>query len=192
MAVSASAAATAVRSGVPGTAVRVQVRPSAVTSTTPFRPTIHATVAETAVPATMETPAPASYWVAQVWPESAECSIVEPPVSRQRVRPDGGATITCAEKNDNVIDRNCILTEAAAIEDWTAGGMHSPTNPGVEEPPECGMFVTVEDGKWTRLYPELGGEDDDDDGFHCPADSIVKVPDDMVPGEGAVDPDREI
>ena len=82
--------------------------------------------------------------------------------------------------------------EAAAIEDWTAGGMHAPTNPGVEEPPECGMFVTVKDGKWTRLYPEIGGEDDDGDGFHCPADSIVKVPDDQVPGEGAVDPDREI
>ena len=102
------------------------------------------------------------------------------------------AAKTCAEKNDGVIDRSCILTEAAAIEDWTAGGMHAPTNPGVEEPPECGMFVTVKDGEWTRLHPELGGENDDDDGFHCPPDSIVKVPDDMVPGEGAVDPDREI
>ena len=102
------------------------------------------------------------------------------------------AAKTCAEQNDGVIDRNCILTEAAAIEDWTAGGMHAPTNPGVEDPPECGMFVTVEGGEWVRRYPELGGENDDQDGFHCPEDSIVRVPDDMVPGEGAVDPDREI
>ena len=101
------------------------------------------------------------------------------------------AANTCAEKNDGVIDRNCILTEAAAIEDWTAGGMHSPTNPGVEEPPECGMFVTVKDGEWVRLYPELEGENDDQDGFHCPKDSIATVTE-KLPAEGAIDPSRPI
>jgi ABC-type branched-subunit amino acid transport system substrate-binding protein len=102
------------------------------------------------------------------------------------------AAKTCAEKNDNVIDRNCILEEAAAIEDWTAGGMHAPTDPGVENPVECGMLLTVENGEWTRLHPEIGGDDDDQDGFHCPEDSVVQIPEDQVPGEGAVDPDREI
>lgn len=102
------------------------------------------------------------------------------------------AAKACAEKNDGVIDRTCVLEEAMAVEDWTAGGMHAPTNPGVEDPVVCGMFVTVKDGKWTRRYPEIGGEADDYNGFHCPEDSIVKVPDDRVPGKGAVDPDREI
>lgn len=102
------------------------------------------------------------------------------------------AAKACAEKNDGVIDRTCVLKEADAIEDWTAGGMHSPTDPGVEDPATCGTLITVEGGEWKRLYPELGGENDDADGFHCPADSIVIVPDDLVPGEGAVDPDREI
>jgi ABC-type branched-subunit amino acid transport system substrate-binding protein len=101
------------------------------------------------------------------------------------------AAKTCAQENDGVIDRACILREAEAIEGWTAGGMHAESDPGVDTPPECGMLVTVRDGKWTRLYPEIGGDGDDGDGFHCPADSIVTIPDDRVPGEGVVDPDRE-
>ena len=52
------------------------------------------------------------------------------------------------------------------------------------------MLVIVKDGTWERLYPEIGGENDDADGFHCPPDSIVTVPPASVPGEGNVDPSR--
>ena len=100
------------------------------------------------------------------------------------------AADTCATKNDGVIDRACVLSEANAIQDWTAGGMHAPTDPGVTPPPECGMLLVVEEGKFTRLYPEIGGENDDQDGFHCPPDSIVTVPSASVPGEGNVDDSR--
>ena len=64
-----------------------------------------------------------------------------------------------------MISRECVLTEANAIEDWTAGGLHSPTDPGVNTPAECGLILVVKDGEFTRLYPEIGGEDDDRDGF---------------------------
>ncbi|MHB1139282.1 MAG: ABC transporter substrate-binding protein, partial [Microthrixaceae bacterium] len=100
------------------------------------------------------------------------------------------AADACATANDGVIDRACVLSEANAIEDWTAGGMHAPMDPGVETPAECSMFMIVEDGEFTRLYPEIGGENDDADGFHCPEDSIVTIPDDRVPGQGKVDPNR--
>jgi len=100
------------------------------------------------------------------------------------------AADTCATNNDGVIDRACVLSEANAIQDWTAGGMHAPTDPGVENPAECGTLMIVEDGAWTRLYPEIGGENDDADGFHCPEDSIVTVPPASVPGEGNVDSSR--
>jgi hypothetical protein len=99
------------------------------------------------------------------------------------------AVNACAEANDNVISRECVLEEAAAIDDWTAGGLHVPTDPGADEPPECGMLVVAEDGGFERLYPELGGENDDQDGFHCPPDSIATVTEDLG-AEGAVDPDR--
>ena len=96
----------------------------------------------------------------------------------------------CATENDGVISRDCVLSEANAVNDWTAGGLHSPTDPGVTTPAECGLILIVKDGEFTRLYPEIDGEDDDQNGFHCPADSIVDIPADQVPGEGAVDPSR--
>ncbi len=101
------------------------------------------------------------------------------------------AANSCADKNDGVIDRTCILEEAAAVDDWTAGGLHVPTDPGSGVPPECGMLIGVVDEEFTRSYPELGGEGDDQDGFSCPPDSIADV-DVSSLGEGKVDPDRPI
>jgi hypothetical protein len=46
----------------------------------------------------------------------------------------------------------------------------------------------VEDGEFVRLAPEIGGEDDDGDGFHCPEDGVSQVP--ANDGLGVVDPDR--
>ncbi len=101
------------------------------------------------------------------------------------------AADSCATKNDGVIDRTCVLEESAAIDEWTAGGLHVPTDPGGEDPPECGMLLKVEDGEFVRAYPELGGEGDDLDGFSCPEGSIADV-DISELGEGNVDPDRPI
>ncbi len=97
----------------------------------------------------------------------------------------------CGEANDGVISRDCVLEKAAAQSDWTAGGTHVPTDPGSGEPPECGMLMVVKGDGFERLWPEIGGEDDDLDGFHCPADSIATVTAEL-PAEGVVDPDRKI
>ncbi|MBM3661359.1 MAG: ABC transporter substrate-binding protein [Actinobacteria bacterium] len=86
---------------------------------------------------------------------------------------------TCAEKNGGVIDRTCVITEAEAVEDWTAGGLHASSDPGRSEPTECGLLVVAKGGKWERLYPEVGGTDDDGDGFHCPPDSVATVTEDL-------------
>jgi hypothetical protein len=99
------------------------------------------------------------------------------------------AVKACAEENDNVVDRACVLQQAAAQESWTGGGLHVPTTPGTTEPPECGMLLVAKDGAWVRLTPEVGGDTDDQDGFHCPPDSIATVTEDLG-AEGAVDPSR--
>ncbi len=101
------------------------------------------------------------------------------------------AVDACGKKNGNVIDRTCVLQQAAAQKDWTAGGMHVPTQPGHTEPPECGMLITVKNGKFVRFYPQIGGTDDDQAGFHCPKDSIATVTEDLG-AKGAVDPSRPI
>ncbi len=89
------------------------------------------------------------------------------------------AANTCAEKNANVIDRTCVITEAEAVEEWTGGGMHAPSDPGRTQPSECGLLVVAKSGAWERLYPQIGGTDDDGDGFHCPADSVATVTEDL-------------
>ncbi|MEI7886562.1 MAG: ABC transporter substrate-binding protein [Actinomycetes bacterium] len=99
----------------------------------------------------------------------------------------------CGAKNKGVLDRTCILEKAAAVEDWTGGGLHSPQNPGSSAEAaasSCNMLLIVKGGKFTRLYPKLGGTGDDVDGFHCPKDGVVAVTGDV--GEGKVDPDRPI
>lgn len=98
------------------------------------------------------------------------------------------AADSCATKNDGVIDRTCVLEESAAVEDWTAGGLHVPTDPG-GDPPQCGMLLIAKDGTFERLWPEVDSDADGGDGFSCPEDSIAEV-DTSDLGEGAVDPDR--
>ena len=42
---------------------------------------------------------------------------------------------------------DCLLEEAAAPEDWTAGGLHAPQTPGNEEPTQCFLILGLdEDG----------------------------------------------
>ncbi len=103
------------------------------------------------------------------------------------------AANACGEANDGVLDRTCILEQAAEQEDWTGGGLHGPTDParqGEAETSSCGMLVIAKDGKFERLYPELGGEGDDVDGFHCPDDGVSRIP--GAEGKAIVDPDRPI
>ena len=62
------------------------------------------------------------------------------------------------------LTRTCVLEGAAAVTDWTGGGLHAATNPGANEPPECTLVLQVEDSVFNRYLPEEGfdcGEDHD-------------------------------
>jgi ABC-type branched-subunit amino acid transport system substrate-binding protein len=76
----------------------------------------------------------------------------------------------CIEGSGNgQLSRDCIRQAASTIHDWTAGGLHPPTDPGKGTPAKCSMLVTVKSGKWTRLFPKLKSTDDSLDGFSCGA-----------------------
>ena len=88
------------------------------------------------------------------------------------------AANACAERDDGELTRTCILEEAAAVDEWTGGGLHAPQDPegaAKLQVSGCMMLVHVVDGGFERLFPALDGEDDDGDGFHC-GDSIAEVP----------------
>lgn len=94
---------------------------------------------------------------------------------------------------EGVLSRACVLRAAEAVDDWTAGGLHVPTDPG---PPgkaisPCGMLLVVRDGGFERLFPEIGGPDDDGDGFACHDElDPVKVPENA--GLGVTSPDQPL
>jgi hypothetical protein len=100
---------------------------------------------------------------------------------------------TCADDNDGVIDRTCVLEEADAIDEWTGGGLHATVDPASgpnATAGTCGMLMVAKDGKFERLFPELDGKGDDGDGFHCPDNGVAEVP--ANAGKGEVDPSRPI
>ena len=97
----------------------------------------------------------------------------------------------CGKADKGVLSRKCIMEQATAVSDWTAGGLHGPQNP--EQGPDavastCNQLLIVKNGKFERLYPEIGGKGDDGDGFHCPANALVDITADA--GKGNVDPSR--
>jgi ABC-type branched-subunit amino acid transport system substrate-binding protein len=55
---------------------------------------------------------------------------------------------------DNDLTRTCVLEHASSVEDWTGGGLHAPSNPGTNEPPNCTIVLQVEDGAFTRYAPD--------------------------------------
>ncbi len=98
----------------------------------------------------------------------------------------------CGESNDGELSRECILTGAADIDDWTGGGLHAVRDPGPEggSPGTCEMLMVVKDGQFERLFPEVGSDDDSGDGFSCRDDAIVPVP--ANAGLGVVSPDQPV
>lgn len=99
----------------------------------------------------------------------------------------------CAKANGGVIDRTCILEQAAAQKDWTGGGLHAAQDPGRFDETTasaCSMLLVVKDGKFERRFPKLDGPDDDGGGFHCLPNGVTKVP--ANAGKGVVDPNRKI
>jgi hypothetical protein len=92
---------------------------------------------------------------------------------------------SCIEGSGNgQLSRDCVRQAVSQIHDWTGGGLHPPTDPGAGGPAKCSMLVTVKNGKWTRLFPQLKSADDKLDGFSCSA--LENVPGDF--GTPTTDP----
>lgn len=99
----------------------------------------------------------------------------------------------CAASNGDTLSRACVLEAAAEVDQWTAGGLHAPADPGPQggTPGQCEMVITVTgDGLFERLSPEIGSEDDHHSGFTCFEDSLVAVADNA--GSGVIGPDQPL
>lgn len=95
----------------------------------------------------------------------------------------------CAESGAE-ITRDCVLGEAKKFTEWTAGGLHASGNPSKNTPGECAMLVQLKGGKWERLFPEVGGDGDVQDGFYCGDPPTLAIDGDF--GKGNVDSSRKV
>jgi hypothetical protein len=100
------------------------------------------------------------------------------------------AANACLDRNDNVLERECVLAEGKKITSWNGGGLHTESNPGSNLPPECGIIMQVRDGRWQRLFPELGSADDNGGGWHCDDPGLVGIVGDFGDVTAGVDPNR--
>jgi Periplasmic binding protein len=76
------------------------------------------------------------------------------------------------------VTRRCVFEEAQSVQDWTAGGLHAPTNPGEGRPPECALI--------TEATPEgfqVAEEFEPSDGLYdCNPDNVFQLEGDYGQG----------
>lgn len=97
------------------------------------------------------------------------------------------AAVDCAKSSGGELSRDCVMDAAFTINSWTAGGLHSESDPAGKHAPKCSMLVQAKSGEFTRLDPKIGDKNSDKDGFFC-ADLITLTGDF---GKGNIDPARK-
>lgn len=100
------------------------------------------------------------------------------------------AANACADLNDGVIERECVLEQALSVTSWDGGGLHAATNPSTNSPPACGMLLVVRDGEFARLFPERGSAEDDGGGWNCSPTGVITLSGDYGDVTVGVDPTR--
>jgi ABC-type branched-subunit amino acid transport system substrate-binding protein len=71
------------------------------------------------------------------------------------------------------VTRDCVFDQIAAIDGWTGGGLHAPTNPASNMPPECGLVVKMQGGTYVRFDPKEPGQYDCDPDYVRPVTGEV-------------------
>ena len=68
------------------------------------------------------------------------------------------------------LTRQCILDTIATYEEWTAGGLHAPSDPAGNVPVECGVLMQLVGTEYVRVYPEEPGT------FSCEDGATIDTP----------------
>jgi ABC-type branched-subunit amino acid transport system substrate-binding protein len=90
---------------------------------------------------------------------------------------------TAAKACGSKLTKECIFSEISKIKDWTAGGLHAPTNPASNKPPSCGVTLKLEGTKFVRFDPKEEGKLD------CSDDYVAEVKGKVV-DDAKLGPDR--
>ncbi|CAB4614511.1 unannotated protein [freshwater metagenome] len=67
---------------------------------------------------------------------------------------------SAAQECGDTLTRDCVVSKLSAVHEWTGGGLHTATDPGANNPPECGMVLKMTGTKYEQFYPAKMGEFD--------------------------------
>lgn len=81
------------------------------------------------------------------------------------------------------LTRACLVENAMGVEEWTAGGLHAPTNPGNREASRCGILIHFAEGGY--VYDEEAT--DPNEGIYNCNDGNVGI----LTGDYGVEPPEE-
>ena len=74
----------------------------------------------------------------------------------------------------STVTAKCVIAEIGKLKDWTAGGLHVPTQPIKNEAPSCSLLVKLSGAKFARITPK-------DKTFECdPRYAITNLKTDSV------------
>jgi hypothetical protein len=78
---------------------------------------------------------------------------------------------TAAKACGSNLTSQCVLDEAKKVTKWTGGGLHAETNPGTNQPPQCGFSLKLSGNKYVRAFPTP----DATTKFDCSAQYVKQV-----------------
>lgn len=73
---------------------------------------------------------------------------------------------TAAKECGAELTRQCMVDKLSGIHEWTAGGLHAPSDPGANLPSDCTLILSVTNGSYTQIEPKKAGE------FTCNPDYV--------------------
>jgi len=62
----------------------------------------------------------------------------------------------------STVTAKCVLDSAGAQKGWTGGGLHTPTDPGSNNAPSCGLLMKLQGAKFVTVVPTTAGFDCND------------------------------
>ncbi|MCU1393847.1 MAG: hypothetical protein JWM34_2275 [Ilumatobacteraceae bacterium] len=74
---------------------------------------------------------------------------------------------TAVKNCGSTVTAKCVFAEVDKIKDWTAGGLHSPNDPGANETSTCGILLQMSGDSFKQVAPAT-------DGFDCQDKYVVK------------------
>lgn len=75
---------------------------------------------------------------------------------------------TAADACGDNLTQQCVFDEIAKLKGWTSGGLHAPTDPASNMPPDCGVVMKLQGTEWVRVDPTEPGTFDCDPSYIQP------------------------